>query len=208
MSPCGLKSLAALKYLKCDYSIARQLIEEALDIQRRLELKHDLVESLDVFGRVAFRLGNPILARASYIESIALNDKLGRSGDNIWPYVDLAFLNLRQGRNKEARQGFTDSLNRVQGNQNIGGVRLIIEGLASLAVVEGRLEAAASLYAWDDCLCRKSGGQRAANEQADVEKDLLLIHTGLDELNRQAAEARGISLTLEQAILLALGENG
>jgi predicted ATPase/DNA-binding CsgD family transcriptional regulator len=201
-----LKSLATLHYRKCDYANARQLIEEALTIQRRLELKYDLVESLDVFGRVAFRLGDPVLARTSYLESIALNDKLGRSGENIWPRVDLAYLDLQQGRIVEAQRGFVDCLSRVQGNQNIGGVRIIIEGLASLAVAEGRLEHSACLYAWADCLLQKSYGLRPANEQADVEQDFLLIHSGLDEPARQAAEAKGISLTLEQAIVMALAE--
>jgi tetratricopeptide (TPR) repeat protein len=201
-----LKSLATLRYRKCDYADARHLIEETLAIQRRLELKYDLVESLDVYGQVAFRLGDPVLARTSYQESIALNDKLGRSGENIWPRVDLAYLDLRQGRFLEAQRGFMDCLSRVQGNQNIGGVRIIIEGLASLAVAQGRLEHAACLYAWTDCLLQKSDGQRPANEQADVEQDFLLIQAGLDELTRQTAEARGMTLTLEQAVVLALAE--
>ena len=201
-----LKSLATLHYRKCDYANARQLIEEALAIQRRLELKYDLAESLDVYGRVVFRLGDPALARTSYQESIALNDKLGRSGENIWPRVDLAYLDLRQGRIVEAQRGFVDCLSRVQGNQNIGGVRIIIEGLASLAVTEGWLEHAACLYAWADFLCQKSGGLRPANEQADVDQDFLLIHAGLDEPTLRAAEARGKTLTLEQAVILALAE--
>jgi len=201
-----LKSLATLDYRKGDYANARQLIEEALAIQRWLELKHDLVESLDVYGRVAFRLGDPVLARASYLESIALNDKLGRSGENIWPRVDLAYLNLRQGLIVEAHRGFVDSLSQVQGNQNIGGVRFIIEGLASLAVAEGRLEHAACLYAWVDCLGQKSGGLRPANEQADVDQDFMLIHAGLDEPARQAVEAKGKVMTLEQAVILALAD--
>ena len=184
----------------------RQLIEEALAIQRRLELKYDLVESLDIYGRVAFRLGNPALARTYYLESIALNDKLGRSGENIWPRVDLAYLDLRQGRIVEAQRGFVDCLSRVQGSQNIGGVRIIIEGLASLAAAEGRLEQSACLYAWADCLLQKSGGLRPVNEQSDVDQDFLLIQAGLDEPTRWTAEARGMTLTLEQAVVLAIAE--
>jgi len=64
----------------------------------------------NVYGRVAFRQGDPDLARASYLESIALNDELGRSGENIWPRVDLAYLFLRQGQFAPARLGFVDSL--------------------------------------------------------------------------------------------------
>ena len=86
---------------------------------------------------MAFRQGHPELARASYEEGIALNDVLGRSGENIWPRVDLAYLDLRLGQYTQARLGFMDSLARLHGHENMGGVIYIIEGLASLAVAEG-----------------------------------------------------------------------
>ena len=197
--------LATLAYRKGDYEAARVRIQEALSIQRELELKHDLAESLDVNGRVAFRLGDPGLARASYQESIALNEELGRSGENIWPYVDLAYLYLRQGQFEPARQGFVDSLARVQGSENMGGLTYIIEGLASLAVAEGQMERAARLFAWADAMRKKTGGHRPANEQADVEQDLALLRTHLGEPALQAAACAGQEMPLEQAIAFGMG---
>ena len=203
-----LKSLATLNIRKGDYAAAGQLIQEALSIQRQLELKHDLAESLDAYGMVAFRMGDLVLARASYLESIALNDELGRAGENIWPRLDLANLNLREGQLEPARQGFLDCLNRLKGNENIGGIRITIEGLASLAVVEGRWERAARLFAWADRFCEQSGGIRPANEQADLDQDFAILRAHLDEPVLQAAASAGQAMPLEQAVAYAIGEKG
>ena len=199
-----LVGLATLACRKGDYAAASLRIQEALSIQRGLELKHDLAESLDVAGRVAFRQGNPDLARLAFEESIALNDELGRSGENIWARVDLAYLNLRQGQFAPARLGFLDSLARVNGAENMGGVNYIIEGLASLAVAEGRLERAARLFAWADVTRRKNGGHRPANEQLDVDQDLATLRLHLDEATMQAAASTGQAMTLAEAIAYAI----
>ncbi len=203
-----LMGLATLACRKGDYAAAGLHIQEALSIQRELELRVDLAESLDVFGRVAFRQGDPGLAQASYEESIAMNDDLGRSGENIWPRVDLAYLYLRQGQFAQARRGFVDSLARLHSDENMGGVHYIIEGLASLATAEGQMERAARLFAWADCMRRKKGGHRPANEQADVEQDLAILRAHLDERTMSAAAGTGQAMTLEEAIAFAIQEQG
>ena len=203
-----LVALATLACRKGDYAAAEPYIQEAVSIQRKLELKHDLAESLDVFGRVAFRQGDPELARASYEEGIALNDVLGRSGENIWPRVDLAYLNLRQGQFTQARQGFVDSLARLHDNENMGGVNYIIEGLASLAVAEGKMERAARLFAWVDFHHLQHGSFRPTNEEADVDQDLAVMRAHLDEGTLAAAVTTGQAMTIAEAIAFAINEQG
>jgi predicted ATPase/DNA-binding CsgD family transcriptional regulator len=201
-----LVALATLACRKGDYAAAEPYIQEGVSIQRKLELRHDLAESLDVFGRVAFRQGHPELARASYLEGIALNDVLGRSGENIWPYVDLAYLNLRLGQYDQAHLGFVDSLVRLHGLENMGGVSYIIDGLASLAVAEGKMERAARLFVWVDFNHRKNGSFRPTNEQADVDQDLALMRAHLHEGALTAAAAAGQAMTIAEAIAFAINE--
>jgi non-specific serine/threonine protein kinase len=203
-----LVALATLACRKGDYAAAGPYIQEGVSIQRKLELRHDLAESLDVFGRVAFRQGDPELARVSYKEAIALNDALGRSGENIWPCVDLAYLNLRQGQLAQAHAGFVDSLACLHSNENMGGVNYIIEGLASLAVAEGKMERAACLFAWVDFNHHKNGIFRPANEQADVDKDFLILRSYLSEAALQAAIAAAQAMTIAEAIEFAIQEQG
>jgi len=193
-------ALATLACRKSDYDTARQYIEQALPFQRKMKLKHDLAESLDVYGRVAFRLGDQALAYSAFTESIALNDELGRSGENIWARVDLAYLYLRQGHFAAARQGFLDSLRLVREGEYMGGVTYIIEGLASLAVAQVRMETAARLFAWADGMRRKIGSLRPANEQADVEQDLALIRLHLDPAALETAQAAGQGMPLEEMV--------
>ena len=101
-----------------------------------------------------------------------------------------------------------DCLSRLKGNENIGGVRITIEGLASLAVAEGRMERAACLFAWADGLRQKSGGLRPPNEQADVERDFAILRAQLDQSTLQAATSDGQAMSLEEALAYATGEKG
>jgi hypothetical protein len=86
----------------------------------------------------------------------------------------------------------------------MGGVTYIMEGLASLAVAEGRMERAARLFAWADYMRRKNGGHRPANEQADVDRDFSILRAHLDEADLQAAASAGQAMTIEEAIALAI----
>ena len=175
-----------------------------LHIQRQLELKHDIPNSLFVYGRVAFRQGQYKQAHAYFEESIALNDEIGRSGANIWAYVDLAYLLLRQGEITQARARFVDSLKRVQNGGNMVGEIFVLEGLASLALAEGRPERAARLFGWADGMRQKIGNHRPTIEQADVDQDIVTIRLQLNEAAIEAAQATGRAMTLEEAVAYAL----
>ena len=82
-----------------------------------------------------------------------------------------------------------------------------IEGVASLNVHQGYRERATLLFAWTDAMREMIGDHRPPVEQASVEKDLAVIHTQLDDEEFTSLSAEGCTMTVEQAIALALEES-
>jgi hypothetical protein len=79
-----------------------------------------------------------------------------------------------------------------------------VEGLASLNVNQGLCERALRLYAWADAMRDRIGDHRPPVERASVERDLEDIRSQLDDSAVEIAYETGRSMTLEQAIELAL----
>jgi tetratricopeptide (TPR) repeat protein len=195
---------ASLFTLFGNYGTARQLIEEALPMQRKLVLKNEIPYSLTVYGRLAFWQGNLQQACAYLEESIALFDEIGHLYRGFWARAFLAYVFLRQGELSLARLGFMDGLKRSQKVGGTIGTVFVLEGLASLAEGENRPERAALLFAWADEMRRTNDNPRPENEQASVDCDLAAIRAQLDEASLQTAEAAGRAMTLEQAMANAL----
>ncbi len=81
-----------------------------------------------------------------------------------------------------------------------------VEGMAAVNVNQGQPERAAQLFAWADAMREKIGDTRPSVEKASVEKDLAVIHSKMDDIEFTRLSAEGRSMTVEQAIALALGE--
>ena len=84
------------------------------------------------------------------------------------------------------------------------GLVFAMEGLASLHVNQGQAERAAQLFAWADAMREKMGDPRPPVEQASVESDLAVIHSKLTIHEFTHLSAEGRTMTMEQAIELAL----
>ena len=79
-----------------------------------------------------------------------------------------------------------------------------LEGLASMAVAEGRPERAVRLVGWADAIRQTIGDFQPPVEQKAVDGDMAVARAQLDEAVFAAAYAEGQRLTMEQAIAYAL----
>src|SRR5262249_24853695 len=86
-----------------------------------------------------------------------------------------------------------------------GGIVYSLEGLASLAVIQGDHIFAVRLFAWADVTRAAIEDVRTFPDQAAVDRDLTTVREQLDQAVIAAAVAEGRELTLEQAIELAFG---
>ena len=85
-------------------------------------------------------------------------------------------------------------------------VVVAVEGLASLRVCQGQLEAALRLFSWTDSMRERIGDTRPAVEMESVERDLAVIRSKIDAIELNRLSTAGRSLTEEQAMALALAE--
>jgi hypothetical protein len=81
-----------------------------------------------------------------------------------------------------------------------------LEGVASLCVNQDRPERAICLFAWAYDTREKTGIYRQPVERTAIEKDLGVIHSKIDDAEFTRLSAEGRTMTIEQAIALALEE--
>jgi class 3 adenylate cyclase len=62
------------------------------------------------------------------------------------------------------------------------------------------------LFAWADATREKTGIHRTLAERGSIEKDLAVIHSKVDDAEFANLAAEGSTMTVEQAIALALEE--
>jgi hypothetical protein len=92
-----------------------------------------------------------------------------------------------------------------KGNTRVGVV-FTLEGFASLAASEAHWEKAAKLFSWASNLRAESGELRPPVEQAAVDRDLALVREHLSDAEFAILANHGSTMTMEQAIALALEE--
>ena len=202
----SLISLARLTFWSGDFSSPAPWLEEALSISRQLGDQVNEAQTLSVYGNIAYWQGDYQRALAYYEETIMLNEKTGNQYLNLWTCVFMAYPVLRKGEIQQAREMFENSIRRTQKADLMIALIFGVEGLASLNVNQGQFERAAQLFAWADTMREKIGDHRPPIEQASVEKDLAIIHSKINDTEFTRLSAEGRSMTVEQAIALALEE--
>src|SRR5262249_36769388 len=157
-----------------NYAAARTWLTQSLELQRSLGLPDDgSVHS--TLGELALRQGEYEQARAYLEESVSLfrawhQDTMDPCG----PLVSLGYVALRQGDAAQAHTRFVEGLECFNKVGNKRGVVFTLEGLASLAVAQGRPEQAVRIFAWADAMREAIGDPRPPVEQADVDRDFAL----------------------------------
>ncbi len=191
-----------------DYERAHLWLEESLALSKQLRRAATTVINLSFLGHLAYQEGKYAQARAYYEEYILTSGRTKESsnfsGATGWITAKLGYIALRQGNYAQARELFQKSRTFFDVNGAKIGTVYIIEGLANLAVLQGQYECAAKNFAWADLTRITVDNLRPPTEQADVDHDLAIIRTALDETTFAAAQAAGRAMSMDEAIALAL----
>jgi len=202
-----LTTLARLTYSQGDFSSPTPWLEEVLSLSRQLgdQVRED--EALITFGTLAYWQGDYQRAIAFYEEGIMLGEKIGYHYQNLWAQIYMAYAVLRQGDIHKAHLLFANGIHDMQKANLLIGLVFAMEGLASLHVKQGQIQRAIPLFAWANTMREKIGDPRPPVEQASVERDLAIILSKIDKSEFANFSADGLTMTVEQAIALALEEN-
>ena len=201
-----LTTLARLTYARGDFSSPAPWLDEVLAIARQIgdQVRED--EALITYGMLAYWQGDYSQAIAHYEEGISLGERIGYHYQNLWAHVYMAYALLRQGDLQKARQQFESGIRGMQKADLVIGIVFAVEGLASLHTSQRQMERAGQLFAWANSMRTEMRDPRPPVEQASVERDLAVIQSHLNASGLARLSSEGQSLTVEEAIALALEE--
>ena len=202
-----LSNLGRLALQHEDYISAQSQLVEALEIQRSIGAKNTFLPLIiGNLGTLAFHEGNYEQAYAYFEESLSFVRESGGNHNRfwIWQLANLGHAALRQDSQIRARSLLIQAQRGFKGIGLEVGVVYTLEGLASLALLQGQLSQAACIFVWADATRQAIGNPRSPAEQADVDRDLAAIHAQLDEAAFATAQAAGRAMRMDEAIAYAL----
>jgi predicted ATPase/class 3 adenylate cyclase len=202
----NLTTLALLTIWSGDFSTPTPWLEESLAIARQIGDQTGECDALTSFGMLLYWQGDTERANVHYKEAIMLSEKLGYRYRTLWAQVFMAYSIFRQGDLQQAQEMFKECIQRTQKAGLTMALVFAVEGMASLNVSQGHPECAIQLFAWTDAMREKIGDTRPSVENASIERDLEVIRSKIDEMEITRLSAEGRSMTVEQAITLALEE--
>jgi len=203
----ALKQLGAMELRLGHFEVAHVWLDEAVLIMQKnaASLQDSRTVSYDL-GDLAYYEGNYELAQRYYEECLSWSTQIGVQDSIRWAKVRLGYIFLQRDNRREPRLLFREALLSFQSGGIQSGICFTLDGLASLAVIERKWEKALVLFAFVTEQREDIHGQRAPVEQDSVDKDLAVIQSQLTEEEVVASTEKGRTMTLEQAIALALEE--
>ena len=199
-----LNLLSRITIWSGDFLSPTSWLEEALSISRQIGNQEIEIYTLGISWTLAYWQHNYQRASAYYHEEILLAEKTGDNFQNLWAHVHMAYTVLRQGDVQQARLMFEESIHQTREAGLTIALVFSIEGLASLSVNQNEPKRAAKLFAWAGAMRVQIGDKRPSIEQNSVDRDLVVIHAGIDDIEYARLSAEGCSMTVEEAIKLAL----
>jgi non-specific serine/threonine protein kinase len=197
-----------MAYRQGELARARSLFEEGLGLNRALGNEQGVAEVLAALSGLAWDQGDYALARSLREESVSVNRKLGDQAGIAWMLLELGRIVLQQDDLPSAHACFRESLLVARAMEFPWGILHTLEGLAEVAIREGKMERAAYLsgaaaairngmHLWDVPGGRVRSGRQLGPGRHHVDAE-----------TAAAAWAEGQAMTLEQAIAYALEEDG
>jgi tetratricopeptide (TPR) repeat protein len=195
-----LGDLGEIALWEGDLAAARSYAEESLALFRESNDERNAGWVLFMLSEVLVRQGHVDEARATIEQKIKLHQEEGHSLG--LDFLLLAFLACAQGEYQRADTFYRKGLEQARHTRFY--FPFAIEGLASVAALQGQARRAIALYGVAAALREAFGTPPAPVYLADNERGIATARTQLDEPTFTMAWEAGRAMTPEQAIDFAL----
>jgi predicted ATPase len=197
-----LKQLGAVELRLGHFEAAHTWLDEALSLLQKhaSSLGTSKTVSYDV-GDLAFYEGDYEQAQKYYEDCLAWAERVASSVSIGYAKVRLGYLSLRRGELQNADSFLREALQLFVKAGNLYGIYFTFEGIAGLAVAEGHWAKAGILFGFT---AKHMTDLRPPVEQASLDRDLAIIRASLTNAEFANLAAEGSTMTMEQAIVLAL----
>jgi len=213
----ALWQLGACEVRPGNYVQARQYFEEALPILRQIGDSSNTAIALSGLAEIAIRQGNYEHAAVLEEESLAMRKEMDEPWGIGVSLGNFAWIALRENNLEEADKLLRESLSFRRDLEDRGGCAWCLEKLAEISLIFGQRES----YKYSDRSFQRAAKLFGAAEAIRAPVDSTIDLVDIPEYERQVDTVRsqldenmftlvweeGYSLTMEQAIEFALGEN-
>jgi predicted ATPase len=185
---------------------ALAVTEEGLALFRELNHKPGIAHALNMIGEIAHFSGDDARARRAYEECLAVVLETGEMRRIRFMFGNLTFLNQHAGDHQQARELATQGLRIALELDNKMDIAEALSDLAGPIGMTGQPELAARLFgAWEVAMERMGAALQPA-DMPDYERNIAAVRAQLAPAIFESAWADGRSLSLEQAVALALDQ--
>lgn len=201
-----LNNLGIVAYEQGDFAVARALYEEFLAICRETSDRKGMGGALSQLGILARAQGDFAAAREFLNESLHIRRELGDKPGTAFALANLANVFFDEGNLDLSGRMSRESLVLLRELGDRGHICVALRDVASHVLTEGQTNRAARLYGAEQALRDLLGASISPRKRAPYEANLATLRRLLGESLFRAAWTLGQSLTLDQAIDLALQE--
>jgi predicted ATPase len=205
---CALHNIGLTAHLLDDNERADALLAEAVTQWLQLGDEVSRARTLDVSGEVAQCRGATEQAVALHEESLALRRDFGDRHGVALSLSNLGLTLLARSEGQRARASLQEALRLYHEAGIRHGMALCLTGLAMLSAARGRPEEATRLLGAADALGRADGAVLRPAHRRHCEQALATVDAALSKEVFAVAWAAGQALSPEQAVALALGQDG
>lgn len=190
-----------------DLSLARSVMEQGLVHARQAGDRWLISSSLVNLGEVL--RGNNDYAEAArlYEEGLAIEQELGDRGDSAITLHNMAYIALIQCTLPQAETFFAESLKLHLAGGNRHGVAECLVGLGTVAAAGQRDVRAVRLWGYGDALLKELGQTMEPTDRSEYDHIVDAVHARMGEAAFHVAWKEGCSLTLDQAVAVALARD-
>jgi non-specific serine/threonine protein kinase len=200
----SLNNLGFVTHSLGDFASARTYHGESLIIQREIGDRNGTSLALSNLGFVACYQGDYASARTYLEESLTIQRQIGNQSAMAYSLMGLGHVAHAQGDNASARTYHEESLTIRREIGSRWGIAYSLEAFAELANSAGVADQAAQLWGAAEALREEIGSPLSPEEQEAYERTVASASGLLGEETFTTAWAKGRTMTLDEAIALAL----
>jgi tetratricopeptide (TPR) repeat protein len=195
-----------LAWYQEDAAKQRSLAEEGLAICRKFAYKRGIAHGLGDLGGMAHEAGDYSRARQLYEESLAVYSEMQRENGMAATLYSLGLLSHMQGDDVDAREQYRRALALFRNLRDRRQAGYVLSDFATLLASEKSWAAGAALQGFVTGVLRELASPLTGVELERFNNTAEALHAAMGGAPYQRAFEEGGTLTLEQAIELALDD--
>ena len=185
---------------------ALPVVEESLVLFRELNHQPGIAQALNIMGEIARFMGDDTRARHAYEECLVVSKQIGETRRVVYLCQNLTFVALHEGDAAHARDLGRQGLQLARTMNNRLEVAKTLAALAGPLGALDQAERAARLLGAPERALERFGAFHQLNDRPEIDAIITAVHARLDDAAFRTSWAEGRELTLEQAVVQALGE--